>query len=110
MLNPYRLRDTPARGHGRRLLKAWRYHQAQRAARGLASDEVLLVLQWAILQIAGCLTPAEAALAPILPYLPFRRAKLPRWPRYRDPVAVVNRELAAEEAAARAAAVRCALC
>ncbi len=83
---------------GRWLLICWQYQQARQAVQNLDGD-VVLALEWAILQLTGCLASDEVAAAPRFPHWPFRRARLPRWRREPDPVAEVNRELARERRA-----------
>jgi len=99
--------------------KAFVRRQLRRAAKALADDDVVLMLEWAILQVTGCLLPGEAALSPVDPRFPFRRGHIPALPRPVDiamempkhPVGEQRRRRAAEllaggrisaEAAARA--------
>ena len=81
---------------GRWFLLCWRRRRAKQAVQNLDGD-VVLALEWAILQLTGCLTRDEVAAAPRFPHWPLQRARLPRWRREPDPVREVNRELAREK-------------
>jgi len=117
---PIRRRRTRRSVNADGLYRAFLRQQVRRAARKLEDPETVLMLEWALLQIAGCLRPGEAALAPVDPRFPFRRGHIPALPRPVDiaaqmpkhPVGEHRRRRAAEllaaghisaEAAARAA-------
>ena len=80
------------------------FHQQDlAAARKLADDDVVLMLEWAILQITGCLRTGEAALSPVDPRFPYRRGHIPAFPRPRDVAAELPKHPVGEHRRRRAA-------